>query len=67
MLPYVIIHKSFMLVNERGGGKDKQVFIKGALVKWPQKMTNREGMYMLLMIVLIVGGEFSRVAGPLRS
>ena len=67
MLPYVIIHKSFMSVNEGGGCKDKQVFFEGAFVKRPRPMTNREGMDMMLMSMLIVGRKCSKFVGPLRS
>ena len=67
MLPYVIIYKSFMSVNEGGGCKNKQVFVEGALVERPRPMTNREGMDMMLMLVSIIGRTCFSVDGPLRS
>ena len=54
MLPDVIVHRSNISFGEGGGGKDKKVFIIGALENKPEPMKDREGMDTLLMVVSIV-------------
>ena len=65
MLSDVIAHKYDILVIEGGGGRDKKVSVKGALVKRPRPMTYMEGIKTLSMVVSIVGRTCSRVVGPL--
>ena len=67
MLPDVIVHTSDMSTFKGGGERDKKVSIKGALVNRPRPMTDREGMDMLSMVVLIVRRTCSRVTDPLGS
>ena len=55
MLLDVIVHKFDMSVVEGGGGRDKKVSIKEALVNRNEPMVDRKGMDTLLMVVLIIG------------
>ena len=52
---------------EGGGGRDKKVPVKGALVNMLGPMTDRKGMDTLSMVVLMIGRTCSGVAGPLGS
>ena len=67
MLLDVMVHKSDMSVIEMGGGRDKNVSLKWALVKRPGPMTDIEGMDMLSMVVSIVGRTCFRLVNPLGS
>ena len=61
------MHKSNILVDERGGSKDKKVFVIGALENKPKTTTGRDGMDTLSMVVLIVGSTYFGVAVPFGS
>ena len=61
----MMVHKYDMSVVERGGERDKKVFVKGALVNRPRPMTDKEGMDMFLIVVSIIGRTCSGVLSPL--
>ena len=63
----MIVHKYDTSVNEYEGVKDKNMSVKGALVKRLGPMKTREGMDTLLMAMSIVGRTFSSVVGSLGS
>ena len=67
MLPDVRVHKSDISDNEGGGGKDKKVFIIGALENKPEPMTYMDGIDTISMVVSIVGRTCFDVAGPFGS
>ena len=67
MLPDVIVHKSNMSVSKGGGGKEKKVFIIGALESKPRPKADGDVMDTLSMVVSIVGRKCSGVADFFRS
>ena len=64
MLLEVIVHRSGILVDEGGGGKDKKVSIIGALENNPMPMKENDGMDTLSMVVSIRGRTCSGVPDP---
>ena len=50
-----MVQKSDMIVIEGGGGRDKKVSIKGALVNRPGPTVDRKGMDTLSMVVSMIG------------
>ena len=54
MVLNAIMHKYDMSVDEGGGGKDKNVCVKGVLVNMPMPKIDKDGMDTMSMVELIV-------------
>ena len=63
----MIVQKYDISLDLGGGGKDKNMFIIGALENKHGPIVDWEGMDTLLMVVLIVGRTCSSVDGPFLS
>ena len=67
MLPDVTVHKSNIFVNEGGGGKEKKVFVIGALENKLGLSFDKVVMDTFSIVVSIVKRTCSRVVGPFGS